>query len=104
MLPTTVPEIQRINLGFTTLQLKAMGINDLLSFDFMDPPQPQTLLEAMEQLYSLGALDEEVLLTKLKTKMAELPFKASLLKLLLVIYIPFYLPMGALCLVIFICA
>ncbi|WVY96086.1 hypothetical protein V8G54_028237 [Vigna mungo] len=65
MSPTTIPEIQRINLGMTTLNMKAMGINDLLSFDFMDPPSPQALISAMEQLYSLGALDEEGLLTKL---------------------------------------
>ncbi|KAK8551069.1 hypothetical protein V6N12_039737 [Hibiscus sabdariffa] len=65
MSPTSIPEIQRINLGTTTLNMKAMGINDLLSFDFMDPPAPQALLSAMEQLYSLGALDEEGLLTKL---------------------------------------
>ena len=38
MLPTAVPEIQRTNLAFVVLSLKAMGINDLLSFDFMDPP------------------------------------------------------------------
>lgn len=38
MLPTAVPEIQRTNLAATILSLKAMGINDLLSFDFMDPP------------------------------------------------------------------
>lgn len=38
MLATTVPEIQRTNLANTVLLLKAMGINDLLNFDFMDPP------------------------------------------------------------------
>ncbi|KAL2039826.1 hypothetical protein N7G274_007226 [Stereocaulon virgatum] len=40
MLPTSIPEIQRQNLSTTILMLKAMGINDLLHFDFMDPPQP----------------------------------------------------------------
>ena len=38
MLETAVPEIQRTNLASTVLQLKAMGINDLLDFDFMDAP------------------------------------------------------------------
>ncbi len=38
MLPTSVPEIQRTNLSTTVLILKAMGINDLINFDFMDPP------------------------------------------------------------------
>ena len=39
----------------TVLTLKAMGINDLLAFDFMDPPPPATLVSALEQLYNLGA-------------------------------------------------
>ncbi|CAI7764152.1 unnamed protein product [Closterium sp. NIES-53] len=83
MLPTTVPEIQRTNLGMTTLTLKAMGINDLLAFDFMDPPPPQALISAMEQLYNLGALDEEGLLTKLGRKMAEFPLEPPLSKTLI---------------------
>ncbi|KAE9464457.1 hypothetical protein C3L33_03557, partial [Rhododendron williamsianum] len=83
MSPASVPEIQRINLGMTTLTMKAMGINDLLSFDFMDPPSPQALISAMEQLYSLGALDEEGLLTKLGRKMAEFPLDPPLSKMLL---------------------
>ncbi|ERN12543.1 probable pre-mRNA-splicing factor ATP-dependent RNA helicase DEAH5 [Amborella trichopoda] len=83
MLPTTVPEIQRINLGLITLNMKAMGINDLLSFDFMDPPPTQALVSAMEQLYSLGALDEEGLLTKLGRKMAEFPLDPPHSKMLL---------------------
>lgn len=48
MLPTSVPEIQRTNLANTVLILKAMGINDLINFDFMDPPPVQTLIAAME--------------------------------------------------------
>ncbi|KAB1203687.1 putative pre-mRNA-splicing factor ATP-dependent RNA helicase [Morella rubra] len=83
MSPTSIPEIQRVNLGLITLSMKAMGINDLLSFDFMDPPSPQALISAMEQLYSLGALDEEGLLTKLGRKMAEFPLDPPLSKMLL---------------------
>ncbi|XP_052183273.1 probable pre-mRNA-splicing factor ATP-dependent RNA helicase DEAH5 [Diospyros lotus] len=83
MSPTSIPEIQRINLGMTVLTMKAMGINDLLSFDFMDPPSPQALISAMEQLYSLGGLDEEGLLTKLGRKMAEFPLEPPLSKMLL---------------------
>ncbi|MED6164637.1 hypothetical protein PIB30_092148 [Stylosanthes scabra] len=83
MSPTMIPEIQRINIGMATLNMKAMGINDPLSFDFMDPPSPQALISAMEQLYSLGALDEEGLLTKLGRKMAEFPLDPPLSKMLL---------------------
>jgi ATP-dependent RNA helicase DHX8/PRP22 len=83
MLSTTVPEIQRTNLANTVLLLKAMGINDLINFDFMDPPPVQTLIAAMEQLYYLGSLDEEGLLTKLGRRMAEFPLEPQLSKMLL---------------------
>merc|ERR1711871_428949 len=83
MLDTAVPEIQRSNLGNTVLTLKAMGINDLIAFDFMDAPPVQTLVTAMENLYALGALDDEGLLTKLGRKMAEFPLEPPLSKMLI---------------------
>lgn len=52
-----------------------MGINDLINFDFMDPPPIQTLISALEMLYALSALDEEGLLSKLGRKMAEFPLE-----------------------------
>ena len=83
MLSTAVPELQRTNLTSTVLALKAMGINDLLSFDFMDPPPMQTLVTAMEQLYHLSALDDEGLLTRLGRRMAEFPLDPMLCKMLI---------------------
>jgi ATP-dependent RNA helicase DHX8/PRP22 len=83
MLPVTVPEIQRTNLASTVLILKAMGINDLINFNFMDPPPVQTLVSAMEMLYSLGALEDEGLLTKLGRLMAEFPLEPQLAKMML---------------------
>lgn len=83
MLPSSVPEIQRTNLGMTVLTLKAMGINDLLGFDFMDAPAAATLVSALEQLYNLGALDEEGLLTRLGRKMAEFPLEPPISKMLI---------------------
>ena len=83
MLPTTVPEIQRQNLSNTILMLKAMGINDLLGFDFMDPPPTNTMLTALEELYALSALDDEGLLTRLGRRMADFPMDPSLAKSLI---------------------
>merc|ERR1719453_196710 len=83
MLPTSVPEIQRTNLGNTVLQMKAMGVNDLLNFDFMDAPPVQTLVAAMESLYALSALDDEGLLTRLGRRMAEFPLEPPLSKILI---------------------
>jgi len=83
MLSTSVPELQRTNLGNVVLQLKAMGINDLIGFDFMDPPPVATLVGAMESLHALGALSDEGLLTRLGRKMAEFPLEPNLSKMLL---------------------
>jgi pre-mRNA-splicing factor ATP-dependent RNA helicase DHX15/PRP43 len=38
LIEQTYPEIQRSNLGAVVLQLKKLGIDDLVHFDFMDPP------------------------------------------------------------------
>ena len=83
MLPTSIPEIQRQNLSHTILMLKAMGINDLLHFDFMDPPPTNTMLTALEELYALSALDDEGLLTRLGRKMADFPMEPALAKTLI---------------------
>ena len=83
MLPTTIPEIQRQNLANTILMLKAMGVNDLINFDFMDPPPTNTMLTALEELYALSALDEEGLLTRLGRRMADFPMEPALAKSLI---------------------
>lgn len=67
----TVPEIQRINLNSVVLTLKSLGINDILGFEFMDPPPAETLMRALEQLYALGALNDKGQLTKLGRRMAK---------------------------------
>ena len=83
MLPNSIPDIQRTNLATTILQLKAMGVNDLLSFDFMDPPPPQTMMTALESLYALSALDDEGLLTRLGRKMADFPMDPLMAKMVI---------------------
>ncbi|CDR95413.1 Probable pre-mRNA-splicing factor ATP-dependent RNA helicase [Babesia bigemina] len=83
MLPTAIPEIQRTNLANVVILLKAMGINDFLNFDFMDKPPVETLIDALDNLYHLGALDDEGLLTRLGRKMAEFPMDPNMAKMLL---------------------
>ena len=78
----TYPEILRSNLGSVVLQLKRLGIDDLVHFDFMDPPAPQTLMRALELLHYLGAVDEELNLTDKGQRMAELPLEPQLAALL----------------------
>ncbi|PWA60037.1 RNA helicase family protein [Artemisia annua] len=80
----TIPEIQRSNLANTFLTLKKLGIDDLVHFDFMDPPAPETLMRALEELYYLGALDYEGNLTKLGEIMSEFPLDPQMVKMLVV--------------------
>ncbi|QSL64806.1 hypothetical protein MERGE_002108 [Pneumocystis wakefieldiae] len=79
----TTPEIQRVNLGNVVLLLKSLGINDLIGFDFMDPPPVKTLSRALEQLYALGALNDKGELTKVGRQMAEFPTNPMLAKAIL---------------------
>ncbi|OXB43086.1 hypothetical protein B1J92_H09526g [Nakaseomyces glabratus] len=83
MLPNAIPEIQRQNLLHTILMLKAMGINDLLHFDFMDPPPKSLMVHALEELYHLQALDADGHLTKLGQRMSLFPMEPTLARALL---------------------
>ncbi|PSK46235.1 Pre-mRNA-splicing factor ATP-dependent RNA helicase-like protein cdc28 [Elsinoe australis] len=80
---STTPEIQRTNLTSVVLLLKSLGINDLINFDFMDPPAPDMLIRSLEQLYALGALNDKGELTKIGRQMAEFPTDPMLAKTVL---------------------
>jgi len=80
---STQPEIQRTNLVSVVLLLKSLGINDLINFDFMDPPAPDMLIRSLEQLYALGALNDKGELTKIGRQMAEFPTDPMLAKTVL---------------------
>ncbi|XP_033106821.1 putative pre-mRNA-splicing factor ATP-dependent RNA helicase PRP1 [Anneissia japonica] len=83
MQSNTYPEILRSNLGTVVLQLKKLGIDDLVHFDFMDPPAPETLMRALELLNYLSALDDNGDLTELGSMMAEFPLDPQLAKMVI---------------------
>ena len=63
-LQSTPPEILRSNLASVALQLKALGVDDPLSFPLMDRPPRDALMRALETLLALGALDKRGRLTE----------------------------------------
>lgn len=65
------------------LQLKKLGIDDLVHFDFMDPPAPETLMRALELLNYLAALNDDGDLTELGSMMAEFPLDPQLAKMVI---------------------
>jgi len=79
----TYPEILRSKMSNVVLTLKKLGIDDLVHFDFMDPPAPETLMRALELLNYLGALDDEGDMTPLGVQMAELPVDPQHARMLL---------------------
>ncbi|CAM9421792.1 unnamed protein product [Chrysoparadoxa australica] len=83
LIEQTYPEILRSKMSTVVLTLMKLGIKDLVHFDYMDPPAPETLMRAMELLNYLGALDDEGNLTDLGVKMSELPVDPQLAKMLL---------------------
>mmetsp|Transcript_37617 Transcript_37617/g.91429 ORF Transcript_37617/g.91429 Transcript_37617/m.91429 type:complete len:723 (-) Transcript_37617:52-2220(-) len=81
---TTYPEILRSKMSNVVLTLKSMKIDDLVHFDFLDPPAPETLMRALELLNYLGGLDDEGDMTDLGYQMSQLPLDPQLAKLILV--------------------
>ncbi|XP_008317580.1 probable ATP-dependent RNA helicase DHX35 [Cynoglossus semilaevis] len=81
---STVPEMQRSNLAPVILQLKALGIDNVLRFSFLSPPPAQTMVQALELLYALGGLDHYGRLTEpMGVRMAEFPLSPMFTKMLL---------------------
>jgi pre-mRNA-splicing factor ATP-dependent RNA helicase DHX15/PRP43 len=80
----THPEILRSNVSSVVLHLKKLGIDDLVHFDFLDPPAPETMMRALEQLNYLGALSDDTgALTDIGRRIAEFPLDPQLAKLLI---------------------
>ncbi|KAG1885069.1 P-loop containing nucleoside triphosphate hydrolase protein [Suillus subluteus] len=69
----TEPEILRSNLVSTVLMLVKAGIKDLVKFDYLDEPAPESLMRALEILNYLAAVDDDGNLTALGSIMAEFP-------------------------------
>ncbi|KAL8294865.1 hypothetical protein RB597_008305 [Gaeumannomyces tritici] len=69
------PEIQRTNLNGVVLQLKSLGVDDLLSFGFMDPPATEALIGSLNHLFALQAFNHKGELTKVGRQMAEFPME-----------------------------
>ncbi|OJJ49561.1 hypothetical protein ASPZODRAFT_22307 [Penicilliopsis zonata CBS 506.65] len=79
-----IPEIQRSNLAPVIMQLKALGIDNIVRFDFLTPPPAELVIRALELLFSLGTIDDYAKLTKpLGMRMAELAVDPMMGKVLL---------------------
>lgn len=79
-----IPEMQRSNLVSCVIQLKALGIDNILGFDWPASPSPEAMVRALEVLYSLGVLDDDAKLTSpAGFQVAEIPLDPMISKMIL---------------------
>jgi len=83
LIEQTHPEVLRSNLANTVLELKKLGVEDLVHFDLMDPPAPETMMRALEELNYLACLDDEGELTTLGSLASEFPLDPALAVMLI---------------------
>lgn len=79
----TEPEIQRTNLAAVVLQMNALGLGEVNTFPFMDPPDPRLVKDGYRLLEELHAVDNRNHLTNLGHRMARLPVDPRLGRMLL---------------------
>lgn len=77
----STPEIQRVDLAETILQLKEMGL-EREELQWLEPPQELAVVRALRLLQGLGALDEGEALTPLGRQLAAFPMPPRLSRLL----------------------
>jgi pre-mRNA-splicing factor ATP-dependent RNA helicase DHX15/PRP43 len=63
--------------------LKKLGVEDLIRFDYLSPPTPQSIARALELGYYLGAIDDHGNLTELGSLIVEFPLVPPLAKMLI---------------------
>jgi ATP-dependent RNA helicase DDX35 len=79
---TSAPEIVRSDLTTPILQLKALGIDDLVKFEWVTNPPAESVLRALEGLVNSGMVDPESgRLTEIGEKVAECPVEVGVARM-----------------------
>ncbi len=78
---TTPPEITRSDMTTPILQLKSLGINDLMKFDWISAPPAESVLRALEGLHAAGMIDEYGKLTPAGERVAECPVEVGIARM-----------------------
>ena len=78
---TTPPEITRTDMTTPILQLKSLGVNDLMKFDWVSAPPAETVLRALEGLHAAGMIDEHGKLTPIGEQVSECPVEVGIARM-----------------------
>ncbi len=79
----TDPEILRTNLAAVILQMAALGLGDVESFPFLDPPDKRSIRDGVQLLQELGAFDNDGAITDVGRRLAQLPLDPRLGRMIL---------------------
>ncbi len=77
------PEILRSALADVILRMLDLGLGDVETFPFIDPPDPRTVNDGWRRLAEIGAVDDTRALTPLGKQLARIPIDAQLARMLI---------------------
>jgi ATP-dependent helicase HrpA len=77
------PEILRSALADVILRMLDLGLGDVESFPFIDPPDPRAVNDGWRRLAEIGAVDDARRLTSLGRQVAHIPIDAQLARMLI---------------------
>ncbi|MET0645919.1 MAG: ATP-dependent helicase C-terminal domain-containing protein [Pyrinomonadaceae bacterium] len=75
------PEVRRLDLAESVLELRAAGVGDPRGFEWFEAPQPEALEAAEDLLHRLGAIDGDGGVTTLGRSMLRLPLHPRLARI-----------------------
>ncbi|TEA78726.1 ATP-dependent RNA helicase HrpA [Allopusillimonas ginsengisoli] len=81
--PFTDPEVLRSSLASVILRMKALKLDDIESFPFVDPPPGRAIADGYHLLQELGAIDDSNLLTDTGRELARLPVDPRVARMVL---------------------
>lgn len=83
MSPENTPQILVEPLDSILLQLKSMGVQNILSFPFIDTPSEEAVKESLGSLQGIGAIGSDGNITRLGRRMCQYPVPPRYARLLL---------------------
>ncbi|KAG6813096.1 hypothetical protein H0H92_013950 [Tricholoma furcatifolium] len=82
-LPSSTPaEVTRVDMTTPILQLKSLGIDDLMKFEWVSAPPAEIVLRALEGLVAASMIGDDGRLTPMGQQVAECPVEVGIAKML----------------------
>ncbi|TFK42844.1 P-loop containing nucleoside triphosphate hydrolase protein [Crucibulum laeve] len=82
-MPLSTPaEITRTDMTTPILQLKSLGIDDLMKFEWISAPPAESILRALEGLHAAGMIGNDGRLTRMGEQVSECPMEVGIARML----------------------